>query len=106
MLASCADPAETPTGNAPGTGTNPVPGNTQAASLEEEPTYQYTGTAQTIDSCRALIWEFADSEAFYLDGDSIQPWPAEMEGKEITIDGILVQKPGEKSVIKRWKILN
>jgi hypothetical protein len=67
----------------------------------------YKGTAMTIDGQRAVIWEFADSEAYYLaDERPFESWPEEVEGKEVQVKAVLVQEPGQQSVLKAWEILD
>lgn len=66
--------------------------------------YNYTGATININGQAAFIWEFADSEAYYLDNH--QPWSDEELDKTITIEAFLVQFVNGKSVLKNWIILD
>jgi hypothetical protein len=50
----------------------------------------------------AIAWDFADSEAFILDGHA--PWTKEEELKSITVEGVLIQNE-KGSFLKNWKII-
>lgn len=65
--------------------------------------YVYTGTTMNIDGRAAFIWDFADSEAYYLDNHA--PWTKEELNKSIKIEGVLVQYIDQKSMLKCWKII-
>jgi hypothetical protein len=62
-----------------------------------------TGRTMNINGSAAFIWDFADSEAYYLDGH--QPWNEKELDKKITIEGVLVQFEDGKSVLKNWQIV-
>lgn len=66
--------------------------------------YKYKGSTINISTGEAAIsWEFADSEAFILDGH--EPWTKEEELQDIVVEGILVQN-GKGSFLKNWKIIS
>jgi hypothetical protein len=70
----------------------------------EEPEYQtYTGTAINNSKGQACIaWEFADSEAFILEGRD--KWKSEEIGKQVKVKGYLWQ--GNKgSILKNWEVI-
>ena len=50
----------------------------------------------------AIAWEFADSEAFTLEGRA--PWSDEELQKPIRVEGVLVQNING-SYLKNWKII-
>lgn len=62
-----------------------------------------TGTTMNINEQAAFIWDYADSEAYYLDGHDA--WTEKELHKKITIEGVLVQFIDGKSVIKAWRII-
>lgn len=62
-----------------------------------------TGSTMMSDGKALFIYDFADSEAYYLDGVSF--WLPEHLNKKITLEGRLIQFIDGKSVIKDWKIL-
>jgi hypothetical protein len=62
----------------------------------------YSGRAVMNKGKAAFIWDFADSEIYYL--DSLTKWEEKYINKRITIEGKLVQV-NEKSIIKNWKII-
>ena len=67
----------------------------------------FVGTAIISDSKPLFVWEFADSEAFYLDG--LKSWDNKYLNKTITVEGILTQYIDgvySGSVIKDWKIID
>ena len=64
----------------------------------------FVGTAILSDGKAMFIWDFAFSEAFYLDG--LNTWDEKYLNKKITVEGVLVQFIDGKSVIKDWKILD
>lgn len=63
----------------------------------------FTGTALVSDGNPLFIWDFADSEAFYLEG--LESWDEKYLDKKITLEGVLIQHIEGKSVIQDWKIL-
>jgi hypothetical protein len=63
----------------------------------------YEGTAMMSNGKALFIWDFADSEAFYLDG--LTSWDSKYLNKKIRVEGVLVQFIDGRSVIKDWKIL-
>ena len=63
----------------------------------------FVGTAVNINGKPAFIYDYAKSEAYYLDG--LENWDAQYLNNKITIEGILIQFIDGKSVIKDWKIL-
>lgn len=67
------------------------------------PRQRLTGRTMNIDGRAAFIWDFADSEAYYL--DQHQPWSENELDKKITIDAVLVQFEDGKSVLKNWQII-
>lgn len=73
-------------------------------SIQEIPTYRYKGTTFNQDNQAAFIYEFADSELFFLDNK--EPWPENELNKEIVIDAVLVQFINGKSVLKNWEIID
>jgi hypothetical protein len=74
---------------------------------EIAPKDTFTGRAEMIDHRMAFVWDYADSEVYYLDTDNTaDEWPKEQQGKKITIAGVLVQFEEGRSVLKAWKILN
>lgn len=68
-----------------------------------EPT-TYTGTTLNIDGRAAFIWDFAGSEAYYL--DEHPAWNAKEVDQKITINGVLVQFENGRSVLKNWEIID
>ncbi len=64
------------------------------------PRQRMTGRTMNINGIAAFIWDFADSEAYYLDQQ--QPWTEKELNKEITIEGVLVQFEDGRSVLKNW----
>lgn len=62
-----------------------------------------TGRTMNINGQAAFIWDYADSEAYYLDGHAA--WTEKELDKKITIEGVLVQFIDGKSVIKAWRII-
>ncbi|MBI3133691.1 MAG: hypothetical protein HYZ14_03355 [Bacteroidetes bacterium] len=64
----------------------------------------YEGRTMNINGQAAFIWDFADSEAYYLDNHA--PWTEEDLDKKITIEAVLVQFIDGKSVLKSWKIID
>lgn len=67
------------------------------------PRQTFTGRTMNIDCRAAFIWDFADSESYYLDNH--QPWNEGELDKKITIDAVLVQFEDGKSVLKNWQII-
>ncbi len=67
------------------------------------PRQTMTGRTMNIDGRAAFIWDFADSEAYYL--DQHKPWSENELDKKITIDAVLVQFEDGKSVLKNWQII-
>jgi len=63
----------------------------------------FVGTAAMNDGQAMFIYDFALSEAFYLDG--LTSWDNKYLNKKITIEGVLIQFIDGKSVIKDWKII-
>jgi hypothetical protein len=63
----------------------------------------FVGTAVMSEGKAMFIWDFADSEAYYLDG--LQAWDSRYLNKKIRVEGVLVQFIDGKSVIKDWKII-
>ncbi|NJO88875.1 MAG: hypothetical protein HC831_07895 [Chloroflexia bacterium] len=51
----------------------------------------------------AFVWEFADSEVYYLEGKDI--WSEEMVGKEVVIEAVLVQTRKSAGILKKWRII-
>ncbi len=66
--------------------------------------FTYVGTAAMNDGKAMFIWDFANSEAYYLDG--VESWDSKYLDKKITVEGVLVQFIDGKSVIKDWKIID
>lgn len=67
------------------------------------PRQTFTGRTMNIDGRAAFIYDFADSEAFYLDNH--QPWSEKELDQKITIDAVLVQFEDGRSVLKNWQII-
>lgn len=65
--------------------------------------YVYTGSTKNIDGQAAFIWDFADSEAFYLHDQ--EPWSEAELNKKISIEGVLVQFIDGKSMLMSWRII-
>lgn len=64
--------------------------------------FTYTGTTINTSTGKAAIaWDFADSEAYYLDNHPA--WTKNEELKRISVSGILIQNE-QGSVLKNWKI--
>lgn len=63
----------------------------------------FTGTLMNNENDAAFIYDFADSEIFYV--DSIQSWNESEINKHVTIEGYLVQFENGRSVIKSWNII-
>lgn len=62
----------------------------------------FVGKAVNINNKPAFIYDYADSEIFYL--DSLENWDEKYLNHKIILEGNLIQDEG-KSVIKNWKIL-
>jgi len=76
-----------------------------ATKINERRTF--LGTAIISDDKPLFVWEFAASEAFYLDG--LKSWDNKYLNKTITVEGILTQYIDgvySGSVIKDWKIID
>lgn len=68
-----------------------------------QPTVQrLTGRALNVGGQAHLVWDFADSESYRLEGRA--PWTKEDEHKKITVEGVLFQDR-EGSVLKDWKVV-
>lgn len=65
--------------------------------------YAYEGRTMNLNGQAAFIWDFADSEAYYLDNHA--PWTEEELDKKITIEAVLVQFINGKSMLKSWEII-
>jgi hypothetical protein len=63
----------------------------------------FVGTSIMSNDKAMFIWDFADSEAFYLDG--LNTWDEKHLNKQITVEGVLIQFIDGKSLIKDWKII-
>jgi hypothetical protein len=66
----------------------------------------FTGTAGVSDGKPIFIWDFADSQAFYLDG--LSSWDPKYLNKKITVEGILkeyIDGVYSGPVIYDWKII-
>jgi hypothetical protein len=68
--------------------------------VKTPPRQRMTGRTMNIDGRAAFIWDFADSEAYYLDQQ--QPWNEKELDKKITIEGVLIQFEDGRSVVKNW----
>lgn len=64
----------------------------------------FVGTAMVSDDKPLFIWDFADSESFYLDG--LKSWDNKYLNKKITVEGVLIQNSVGESVIKDWEIID
>jgi hypothetical protein len=64
----------------------------------------FTGRTTNLNGEAAFIWDFAYSEAYYLEG--LDKWDSLSVNKKIKIEGELVQFIEGKSVLRNWKILN
>ena len=63
----------------------------------------YSGTTVNLEDRAAFIYDFSDSEAFFLDKN--EPWlPGELNRK-IKIEAVLVQYIDGKSMLKNWRIV-
>ena len=71
--------------------------------IEEIERFRYVGSTMNINGEAAFIWDFAWSEAFYLDNH--KPWKKDEEFQNIVIDALLVQFIDRKSVLKYWTIV-
>lgn len=63
----------------------------------------FTGSTQMSQGKALFIYDFADSEPYYLDG--VTNWDSNHLNRKLTVEGILVQFIDGKSVIKDWKII-
>lgn len=72
--------------------------------IKDIPKQTFKGSPINIDNQAAFIYEFAHSEAFYL--DKKEPWTTEELNKEIEIEAVLVQFIDGKSVLKNWTLIN
>ncbi len=67
----------------------------------------FVGTAIMSDGKPMFVWEFTDSESFYIDG--LKSWDDKYLNKTITIEGILthyIDGLYSGQVIKDWKIID
>ncbi len=67
----------------------------------------FMGSAIISNGKSVFIWDFSDSQAFYLDG--LESWDLKYLNKKITIEGILIKYIDgvyTVPVIKDWKILS
>lgn len=71
--------------------------------IEEVKKEVMTGRTMNIDGQAAFVYDYADSEAYYLDGH--KQWTKEELDKKITIEAVLVQFIDGKSVLKAWTII-
>lgn len=62
-----------------------------------------TGSLQNINGEAAFVYDFADSEVFYV--DSVMSWNQDQIGKRVVLEGYLVQFENQKSMIKNWRII-
>lgn len=72
-------------------------------SIEVVEPYLYEGSIRNIEGRAAFIWDFADSEAYYLDGH--EPWKDEELDKRIKIRAVLFQFIDGRSVLRDWEII-
>lgn len=72
-------------------------------SVNVKERYAYTGRTLNLNGAAAFIWDFADSEVFYLDQHA--PWNETELDKQLTIEAVLVQFENERSVLKHWQII-
>jgi hypothetical protein len=75
----------------------------ESYEIKEIPTTIFRGKTMNIGGRAAFIYEFADSEAFFLDGKEDE-WKMSELNKEIKIEAVLVQDRTGCSVLKNWKI--
>jgi hypothetical protein len=68
------------------------------------PRQRMTGRTMNINGHAAFIWDFADSEAYYLENQ--QPWNEKELDKQITIEGVLVQFEDGRSILKNWQYVD
>ncbi len=73
-------------------------------TIEDIPKQTFKGTTINIDNQAAFIYEFANSEAFYL--DKKEPWTTEELNKKVEIKAVLVQFIEGKSVLKNWILIS
>lgn len=72
-------------------------------TFELPETYIYEGSKVNTSSNQACIaWDWADSEAYYLEGHEL--WSDDEVGEHIKVEGYLSQN-GYGSVLKNWKII-
>lgn len=65
--------------------------------------YTYRGHAMMNAGNALFIWEFADSEPYFLDG--IEVWDEKYNDKTLTVKGKLIQFVNGKSMLMDWEIL-
>ena len=75
---------------------------TEMGYVTESGMRTFEGSAIMSDGRALFVWDFADSEAFYLDG--VSTWDEKYLNKKIRVEGQLFQFIDGKSVIKNWKI--
>ncbi len=63
----------------------------------------FVGTAVNINGKPAFIYDYADSEIFYL--DNLESWDDKYLNNKIILEGNLIQDTDGRSVIKNWIIL-
>ena len=63
----------------------------------------YTGYPMNHNGRAAFVWDFADSEIFYLNKKHV--WTEEELKKKITLRAVLVQYAGGGSELKSWEII-
>jgi len=72
--------------------------------FEKPQPFIYNGYPVKLSTGEAAIaWEFADSEAYILEGHI--PWTEEELNQKITVEGYLVQD-SKGSVLKNWRIID
>jgi len=67
------------------------------------PKTTYTGYTANLNGEAAFIWDFADSEIYYL--YNAKPWTETELNKKITVSAVLVQFIEGRSVLKNWEII-
>ncbi|MBK8926173.1 MAG: hypothetical protein IPM74_09740 [Crocinitomicaceae bacterium] len=64
----------------------------------------FTGYPMNHNGRAAFVWDFADSEIFYL--NKKESWTEEELKKKITLRAVLVQYSGGTSELKSWQIID
>jgi len=71
--------------------------------IAEPPKERYKGKLINNFGKAAFIWEHADSEIYYFENKKV--WKGDEVGKEVIIEGVLIQYREKASIFKGWEII-